>query len=56
MDIFNLDGKQLKRTFIPLRDTSPINTPPFTIYNNHLYQLIENFDEEQWQLVIDKID
>jgi hypothetical protein len=53
--IFNLEGKQLKRTFIPLRDTSPINTPPFTIYNNHLYQLIENFDEEQWQLVIDPI-
>lgn len=54
--IFNLEGKQLKRTFIALRDTSPMNTPPFTIYNNHLYQLIENFHKEQWQLVIDKID
>jgi hypothetical protein len=53
--IFNLEGQQLKRTFIPLRDTSPINMSPFTIYNNHLYQLIENFDEEQWQLVIDPI-
>ncbi|MFC2140949.1 hypothetical protein ACFLQP_01450 [Acidobacteriota bacterium] len=54
--IFTLKGQQLKRTFIPLRDTSPINMSPFTIYNNHLYQLIENFDEEQWQLVIDPID
>ena len=53
--IFNLEGKQLKRTFIPLRYTSPISKPPFTIYNNHLYQLIDNFDEEQWLLVIDPI-
>ena len=53
--IFNLEGKQLKRTFIPLRDTSPLNTPMFGIYNHHLYQLVENFDKEQWQLVIDPI-
>ena len=54
--IFSMRGKQLSRIFIPLRDTSPINTPPFIIYNSHLYQLVENIDEEQWQLIIDKLN
>jgi hypothetical protein len=54
--IFNMKGQQLKRIFIPLRDTSPIVMPPFTITNGHLYQLIENEKKEQWQLVVDKIE
>jgi hypothetical protein len=54
--IFNMKGEQLNRIFIHLRDTSPITTPPFTINNGHLYQLVENVDKEQWQLVIDKIE
>ncbi len=54
--IFNMQGKQLKRIFIPLKDTSPLNMSPFTIDNYCLYQLIVNVDKEQWQLVIDKIE
>jgi len=53
--IFNLEGRQLKRVFIPLRDTSAIRMPPFTIHNDRLFQLIEDVDNEQWNLVIDKI-
>lgn len=53
--IFDMSGKQLKRTFIPLRDTSPLMAPPFTISGGHLYQLVENEEKESWQLVISKI-
>jgi hypothetical protein len=54
--IFNMEGKQLKKVFIPLKDTSPIMTPLFTISNGHLYQLIDNEAKELYQLVVDKIE
>jgi len=54
--IFNMKGKQLKRIFIPLKDTSPTLMPPFAISDGYLYQLIENDEKEQWQLVVDKIE
>jgi len=54
--VFDMKGKQLETIFIPLRDISPILPPSFTIDNNHLYQIVENLDEEQWELVIDKIE
>ena len=54
--IFNMQGQQLKRTFIPLRVASPIARPPFTINNYELYQLVENVENEHWELVINKIE
>lgn len=54
--IFNMKGRKLNRIFIPLKDTSPLNTPPFTIDDGRLYQLVENFEKESWQLIVDKIE
>jgi hypothetical protein len=54
--IFNMKGEQLKRKFIPLKVSSPLIKPLFTINDGRLYQLIENVEKEQWQLVISKIE
>jgi hypothetical protein len=54
--IFNMEGRQLKKIFIPLRDTSPMVAPPFAISGGRLFQVIENEEEEEWRLVVDKIE
>lgn len=52
--IFNLNGKLLKKTLIPLIDKDILEVYPFTIKNGKIYQLIENEDNEEWELhVID---
>jgi hypothetical protein len=50
------EGKKLKRLFIPLRNISINVAPIFTIMSGRLYQLVEDFDNEQWQLLIDRIE
>jgi hypothetical protein len=47
--IFDLQGKLLKRLFIPIVFMMPLEPYPYTIKNGKLYQLIEN-ENEQWEL------
>lgn len=54
--VYNMEGRLLQRTFIPLRDSSPLNPPPFTIKEDRLYQLVDHADKEVWQLTVDIID
>jgi len=49
--IFRLDGKLTKRVFLPLSREHPIDPLPYTIYNGKLYQLVENEDSEEWELI-----
>jgi len=51
--IFDLEGKPVKKTFLPLKplgDYSEVFFLPYCIKNNYLYQLIENEEEEVWEL------
>lgn len=48
--IYDLDGKFIKRTFIPVAYLNGFLPSPYTIKNDTLYQLIENEDEEEWEL------
>jgi hypothetical protein len=50
--IFNFKGKLLKKTFIPFAFQNELQPFPPIIKNNKLYQIIENFDEEEWELHI----
>lgn len=50
--IYGLDGKYLKRIFLPLKIESPVDHGIFTIYNDKLYQIIENLNDEIWELNI----
>jgi hypothetical protein len=50
--VFDIKGKFLKKMVQPLAQLDPIVPSPFTIFEGKLYQLIENEDEEQWELHI----
>ena len=52
---FDKNGKLLSETAIPLKLINPILFYPFDIWNNKIYQLIENDEEETWKLHINKI-
>ena len=48
--IFDLEGKLVKKTFLPLKNYDGVVLFPYTVKNNYLYQLIENEDTEDWEL------
>ncbi len=54
--VFNLNGNLLKDTFIFLKEISIRKWFPFEIKDNKVYQLVENEDAEEWELVVSKID
>lgn len=54
--IFNMDGKFMKTVYIPLNMLSPNFASPFTIKWNNLYQLIFNYEKENWELHINHFD
>jgi hypothetical protein len=54
--IMDLDGKLLKRVFLPLKMATPIMPYPFAIHKGFLYQVIEDVEEEEWSLHITKIE
>lgn len=48
--IFNLEGKLVKRTWLPLKDYDGVAFFPYSLKNDYLYQLIDNEEEEVWEL------
>lgn len=48
--IFDLEGKLVKRLFLPVAYRNPTTFNPYTFSRNRFYQLIENEDEEEWEL------
>ena len=54
--IYDLNGKFLKRLFLPVVYRNSLKPFPYTIMNNRLYQLIENEDAEVWELHAEKIE
>lgn len=53
--IFNLDGKLLKKVWLPLVDQDILAVYPFTITGGKIFQLVENEDEEEWELHVSEI-
>lgn len=51
--IFDLEGKLVKKTFLPLKSLGNyvgVFFFPYCIKNNYLYQLIDNEEDEVWEL------
>jgi hypothetical protein len=48
--IFDLEGKLVKKTFLPLKNYDGVALFPYSFKNNYLYQLIDNEDTEEWEL------
>ena len=47
--VLDLKGNFLKKAMIPLKEKD-IYYYPYCIYQEHFYQLVENVDQEQWEL------
>jgi hypothetical protein len=51
--VFDLKGKFLEKVFIDIKGEAPLNVPYlYTIFNGKKYQLIENVEEEEWEMHI----
>jgi hypothetical protein len=48
--IFDLEGKLLKRLFLPVAYLDPTKFHPYNFSQNKFYHLLENEDEEEWEL------
>lgn len=49
--IMDLKGKEEKRVFVPMEELYGMEYyPKYDVYNGHWYTLIENVDEENWEL------
>jgi hypothetical protein len=53
--VFDTQGKLLKKTMVPLFYATAIEPYPADIKNGKLYQLVENEDEEKWELHVTPI-
>jgi hypothetical protein len=54
--IFDLNGKFLKKVFLPLKKEDRFHPYLYAIANRKLYQLLENLDNETWELHITELD
>lgn len=54
--IYDLAGKLIKKTWIPLEYQNELELYPLTIKDSKLYQLIEDPDSEEWNLQVSPID
>jgi len=50
--IMNHNGKLLKKKIIPVAFRKIIDPLPYTFMNETFYQLVDNVDKEQWELII----
>ncbi len=54
--IYDFKGKFLKQLYLPVTNRNAFMSYPTAIKNNMLYQVIENEDEEEWELHATKIE
>lgn len=54
--IYGVNGKFIKKVFLPLRNRNGIQYYPHYIHNNKFYQLIDNEETEEWELHATKIE
>jgi len=54
--IYDMDGKFLKKQWIPLAYQNELEPYPLTLKNGKLYQLIEDLEDEVWNLHISTIE
>ena len=53
--IFDTNGKFLKRLFVPFKAPTGIMLNPAVIKNDKFYQLVENEENEEWELHMEEI-
>lgn len=54
--IFTVEGKLVKRVMVPFYQTNPHLPYPFTVKNNRIYQVVENLENDEWELHISPLE
>jgi len=54
--VFDMNGKFIKEAYFPLKMLAPNLASPFTIQGENLYQLIFNYETENWELYVEDIN
>lgn len=54
--VMDLKGKILKRVFLPMKMSTAIQPYPYNIHEGSLYQVVDNEEEEEWELHITRIN
>lgn len=55
LEIYDLKGTRIKKLMVPILEMNVNELYPYTIKNNKIYQLVENSDEEEWELFVTDI-
>lgn len=53
--VFNLDGKLVKKVESPLKEFFVVGIYPYTIEKGKVYQLVENEEEEAWEIHVNPL-
>ena len=53
--IYDMKGKYTGKNIIPIKYETDIQTYPLSLKNGKLYQLVENDDEDEWELLVSEI-
>jgi len=53
--IYDEKGKLIKQVMLPLIELNGLFLSPYTICKNKIYQVVENIDDEEWELHVSKI-
>lgn len=48
--VYGIDGKFIKRVFLPITYQNVMKYDPYTFYKNKFYHLLENDETEEWEL------
>ncbi len=54
--ILDLKGKPLAKSMVPFAEPEIIKAAPFTIHKGKLYQVADNAETEEWELLVHKIE
>jgi hypothetical protein len=53
--VFDFKGKFLKKVFVPFYESDFLHFYPYSVSGGKLYQLVDNEDTEEWELVVSKL-
>lgn len=54
--VFDMNGNFVKELYLPIKMLAPNHASPFTIHRESLYQLMYNYDTENWELHVEDMN
>ena len=54
--VYDTNGKLLKKVFLPFKDQTLLMPYPWTVSSSKVYQLFDNEESEEWELLVTGIN